>query len=174
LEETLAVKEPFRRHLEGSSDLVTTREAYRAGFIALALEKNDKATPYVEQARALRVAAARATAPAQLVDMEDIRPAMLTAAGVSDKAALHLQEGDRRQAILGLVRRFLEPAGQDFVDELVYRFLLTRGDTLGGSMRNIGGSLAQQKLTASIIRHLEKERCSYRWRSARTKEWSLF
>ena len=37
----------------------------------------------------------------------------------------------------------------------MFRFLLTRGDTLGGSMRNLGGVLAQQKLTRSIIAHLK-------------------
>ena len=30
---------PYRKHLSGSSDLVTTYEEIRAGFVALALEK---------------------------------------------------------------------------------------------------------------------------------------
>lgn len=34
-------------HLQSSDDLVTTYEATRAGFVALALEKNRRATPYV-------------------------------------------------------------------------------------------------------------------------------
>jgi len=38
---------PYRSHLNSSDDLVTTYEATRAGFVALALEKNRKATPYV-------------------------------------------------------------------------------------------------------------------------------
>lgn len=36
-----------RNHLQSSDDLVTTYEATRAGFVALALEKNRRATPYV-------------------------------------------------------------------------------------------------------------------------------
>lgn len=43
----------FRDHLSKSSDLVTTYNETRAGFIAIALEKNRRATPYVEEARTL-------------------------------------------------------------------------------------------------------------------------
>lgn len=42
----------YRNHLQSSDDLVTTYEATRAGFVALALEKNRRATPYVAQANA--------------------------------------------------------------------------------------------------------------------------
>ncbi|MGH1393736.1 MAG: AvaI/BsoBI family type II restriction endonuclease [Trichormus sp.] len=49
-----------RHHLQSSDDLVTTYEATRAGFIALALEKNRRATPYVAEARILQEAASQA------------------------------------------------------------------------------------------------------------------
>ena len=166
------MKEPFRQHLESASSLETTREAYRAGFITLALEKNHRATPFVERARALKAAASRAKTAAELLDMEDIHSALLTAAGVSDKASSHLEAADRREAITGLIRNFLEPASAAFVEELVYRFLLTRGDTLGGSMRNLGGALAQQKLTRTVIAHLKNGGKTYRWLHAGTGKWS--
>jgi hypothetical protein len=94
--------------------------------------------------------------------MEDIQSALLTAAGVSDT----------KEAIAGLIKRFLEPAGAAFVEELVYRFLLTRGDTLGGSMRNLGGVLAQQKFTRSVIAHLKNAGKSYQWLHAGTGKWA--
>jgi hypothetical protein len=40
----------YRNHLKSSDDIVTTYEATRAGFVALALEKNRRATPYVAEA----------------------------------------------------------------------------------------------------------------------------
>jgi type II restriction enzyme len=64
------MKKTFRQHLQSSSDLETTNEAYRAGFIALALERNHRATPFVERARALQEAASRAKTPAELLDMD--------------------------------------------------------------------------------------------------------
>ncbi len=46
----MAKPKPYRLHLSSSDDLVTSYEAIRAGFVALALEKNRRATPFVEQA----------------------------------------------------------------------------------------------------------------------------
>jgi hypothetical protein len=146
-----AMPKPYLQHLKSSQDLETTREAVRAGFVRLALERNHRATPYVAKARALKAAAIAAATPADLLKLDEIRPALLAAAGISDKASAYLAESDKLEAIRGLIENFLEPAGDNFVEELVFRFLLTRGDTLGGSMRNIGGFMAQQKLTRAII-----------------------
>jgi len=136
---------PYLRHLKSSKSLETTYEAVRAGFVALALEKNRRATPFVAQARALKAAASKAKSPAGLLKISEIQQALLAAAGVSDKAVNHLRDTDKREAVKGLIKDFLEPAGVNFVEELVFRFLLTRGDTLGGSMRNIGGFMATKR-----------------------------
>ncbi|MCU0782871.1 MAG: type II restriction endonuclease [Verrucomicrobia bacterium] len=162
---------PYLRHLKSSKDLETTYEAIRAGFVALALEKNQRATPFVDQARVLKSAASRAKTPAELVKIEEIQAGLLTAAGLSDKATKYLHEADKKEAILGLIRNFLEPAGANFVEELVFRYLLIRGDTLGGSMRNVGGFMAQCKLTRSIMAHLRLAGKAYRWRSSNASEW---
>ncbi len=54
----------------------------------------------------------------------------------------------------------------------MFRFLLTRGDTLGGSMRNVGGFMAQCKLTRSIIANLKLSGAKYRWLSSDSKVWA--
>ncbi|MEJ5202007.1 MAG: type II restriction endonuclease [Anaerolineales bacterium] len=162
---------PYRNHLRSSDDLVTSYEATRAGFVALALEKNRRSTPYVAEARALQEAASRAKTPADFLTMKDIEAGLLTAAGLSDKALVHLQPEDKAEAINGLIKNFLEPAGEKFVEELVFRFLLTRGDALGGSMRNIGGVLAQRKLTRAIISTLVIAGIGYRWQHSKTRQW---
>ena len=171
-EDLVRMQRPYGRHLKGSADLVTTYEATRAGFVALALEKNRLATPYVAEARALMMAASQASSPAILAQIEGIQPALLTAAGVSDKAATHLLPEDKRTAIEGLIERFLEPAGEKFVEELVFRFLLTRGDTIGGSMRNLGGLLAERKLTRAIIASLSIAGTRYRWLYVESSTWN--
>lgn len=173
LEEDLAMADkPFLQHLNTFEDLITTYEATRAGFVALALEKNRRATPFVEQARALKVVASVAKKPSELLKIDDIQSALLTAAGVSDKAVAHLQIQDKQDAIQGLVQNFLEPAGANFVEELVYRYLLTRGDTLGGSMRNAGGAIAQRKLIRALISTLRISGISYEWLHSTNKRWS--
>lgn len=163
---------PYLQHLTSGNDLVTTYEAIRAGFVALALEKNRRATPFIAQARALKAAASTVKTPAELLTIKEIQPALLTAAGISDKATNHLQPSDKIEAIQGLIKNFLEPSGVQFVEELVYRFLLTRGDTLGGSMRNVGGALAQRKLTRSVISTLTLAGKSYEWLHSVNNTWA--
>lgn len=141
----------YLKHVSSADDLLTSYEATRAGFVALALEKNRRATPFVAEARALKEAASKATNASDLVNIKGIESGLLTASGLSDKSLNHLDESDKTQAIKQLIKNFLEPAGSQFVEELVYRFLLIRGDTLGGAMRNIGGFIAQKKVTRALL-----------------------
>jgi hypothetical protein len=164
-------KKPYLDHLKESNDLVTTYEEIRAGFVALALEKNRQATPFVEQARALKVTAKQVTSPKDLINLPNIQEALLTTAGVSNKAAGHIKAEDKIEAIRGLIENFLIPAGDKFVEELVYRFLLTKGDALGGTMRNIGGALAQSKLNRSIISSLTLRSIKYSWLHGPSNKW---
>jgi len=60
----------YLNHLQSSDDLVTTYEATRAGFVALALEKNRRATPYVAEARALQAVANQVRNPADLLKVQ--------------------------------------------------------------------------------------------------------
>ncbi len=163
---------PYRNHLQSSDDLVTTYEATRAGFVSLALEKNRRATPHVAEARALQEAASQAKTPADLLSIRGIEAGLLMAAGLSDKSLVHLLAEDQTEALAELIKNFLEPAGEKFVEELVFRFLLTRGDALGGSMRNVGGALAQRKLTRAIISTLTIAGVQYRWQHSKTRKWT--
>jgi hypothetical protein len=52
LEKMLVARtKPYLQHLTSNDDLITNYEAIWAGFVALALEKNRRATPFVAQAR---------------------------------------------------------------------------------------------------------------------------
>jgi len=106
-----------------------------------------------------------------LINLPDIQEALLTTAGVSNKAAGHIRPEDKIEAIKGLIENFLIPAGDKFVEELVYRFLLTKGDALGGTMRNIGGALAQSKLNRSIISSLTLRSIKYSWLHGPSNKW---
>lgn len=154
----MAKAKPYKNHLKSSQDLVTTYEQIRTGFIALALERNRRATPYVEQARALKLIALKTKTPADLLKMESIQPALLAAAGISDKASRHMLKEDKENAIQELISKFLEPSGKNYVEELIFRFLLTKGDALGGSMRNVGGAMAQRKLIRAVLSALALSR----------------
>ncbi len=161
----------YLTHITKSKQLVTTYEETRAGFVQMALEKNRRAVPCIEEARALKADALTAQKPMDLIDIDKIVPALLTASGLSDKALNHLQEEDQRNAIKGLIEEFLEPAGNNFVDELVYRFLLIKGDSLGGKMRNLAGAIAETKLKRAIIASFNLYNISFKALHAPSKKW---
>lgn len=163
---------PYLMHLKSAGELITTYEATRAGFVSLALEKNRRATPYVTEARVLQTAAMQAKQPRDLLQVQGIEAGLLTAAGLSDKALNYLSAEDKKKAIQELIQNFLEPAGGKFVEELVFRFLITRGDTLGGAMRNVGGILAQRKLTRAILSSLTIAGIPYQWQHSKTRQWA--
>lgn len=161
----------WKKIIKNPASLVTPYEQTRAGFVSLALEKNKLGTPYVEEAKVLKIEASRAKRPSELLKMGSIRPALLTASGVSEKAAGHLSDENKTDAIRGLIENFLDPAGKDFVEELVYRFLLTKGDSLGGSMRNVAGKLGEKKFIRSLISSLSVRGKGFSWRDSKTNKW---
>lgn len=134
-----------------AEDLVTTHEQTRAGFISIALEKNHIGDPYVKNARAFKSMVSRTTKPEDFLTMQTIRPFLLSASGLSEKSLAYLDEADRTKAIEELIHNFLKPAGSAYVDETIYRYLLTKGDAVGGSMRNRIGALGQEKLICYIL-----------------------
>lgn len=149
--------------IQTPEDLVTPREAIRTGFIILALEKNRLATPYVAEARALQETARQVKTPSELISIEEIQKGLLTASGISEKALNHLEESHKSFAVKTLIKEHLEPAGEKFVEELVFRFLLNRGEKLGGTMRNFGGVLAQRRLSRMLIATLSLSGRTYYW-----------
>ena len=103
--------------------------------------------------------------------MIEIQDSLLTSAGLSDKAKNHLQSADKQEAINGFIENFLEPSGKSFVDELVYRFLLTRGDSLGGSMRNLGGKLGEWRFTRILISTCSITGVDFEYLNSKSKQW---
>ncbi|MCD8297407.1 MAG: type II restriction endonuclease [Prevotella sp.] len=157
--------------LKDYKDLVTTHEQTRAGFISFALEKNRRATPIIEQAKVLHALASNAKSPEDLLKIKEIHSALLTASGLSDKAVNYFNEKDKKAAIQELIDNFLKPAGEKFVDELVYRYLLIKGDSLGGAMRNVIGEIAQCKLILTFISTLSVMGVSYKWYDRHSQKW---
>ncbi|MCZ2247525.1 MAG: restriction endonuclease [Bacteroidia bacterium] len=157
--------------IKSADDLITSREETRAGFIAMALEKNYIAVPYIEEAKALKALASQVKKPKDLLKVKDLRVGLLTASGLSDKSLNYLTEDDRTLAIKGLIEKFLEPAGESFIDELVYRYLLTKGDALGGKARNLAGSLGERKFLRSLLSVFNVAGIKYKWKDNDTNTW---
>ncbi len=163
----------MNRHITSANDLVTTHEQTRAGFLAIALEKNQAGDPYIKQALTFKSMVSQTTTPDDLLTMQSIRPFMLAAAGLSDKSLQHLNEEDYPLVIKELIEKFLKPAGPAYIDETIYRFLLTKGDAVGGIMRNRIGALGQEKLIRYILSCMNVRGITYEWvdRNNNKFEW---
>jgi len=167
----MAKKMKLKIPIRSADDLVTSKEKTRAGFITLALEKNYLAVPYIEEAKALKSLASRVLRPKDLLDLKDLRVGLLTASGLSEKSLNYLTENDKTIAIKGMIEQFLEPAGASFIDELVYRYLLTKGDALGGKARNLAGVLGERKFLRSLLSVFNLSGMDYKWKDDDTNTW---
>lgn len=61
--------------------------------------------------------------------------------------------------------------GDGFVDELVYRYLLTKGDTLGGKARNLAGVLGERKFLRSMLSVFNLSGINYQWKDDDADTW---
>lgn len=161
------------RFITKAEDLITSHEQTRAGFIDAALAKNKKAKPYIEAAITLKVMASKVSAPRELLNLLEIRQSLLTASGLSDKSLQYFTDEDKIIAIEKLIDKFLLPAGDNFVDELVYRYLLIKGDALGGEMRNYVGTVAKMKLTRKILSVLVNMNIPYEILYKKKSKWNV-
>lgn len=153
----------MNKYITSLEDLITTHEQTRAGFLAIALEKNRVGDPYVKQALAFKTMVAHTKGPDDFLRMPSIRPFMLTAAGLSEKSLQHLNNDDKTIVIKELIDKFLKPAGPAYIDETIYRFLLTKGDAVGGTMRNRIGAMGQEKLVRCILSCMNVRGIAYEW-----------
>lgn len=144
------------RHIKSSKDLVTPIDITQSGFLQQALRKTKEANPYVDHAKYFLNKLQLVKRPQDLINMKEIRGDLITAAGFSDKATNYFSPSELKSALLKVLQEIEHKAGSDWQTEIVYRFLLTRGDTLGGAMRNILGAEAKYKFTEAILAALRK------------------
>ena len=150
------------KFITGPDSLVTTRDARRAGFLEIALRRNEESIPYLDQARALYTRIVKKTRTANdLLKMEDCREALLEAAGYSQKTKNNLSDADKDVLLKEFVDRVVAPCGRKYPDEVVYRYLMSLGEQLGGRMRNIIGVVARGKLSRGIIGQLNVSKCNF-------------
>ncbi len=147
--------------IKSSSDLVTSHDATRNGFLAQALRKTKKAAPYVAQAHRLLDKLKEINTPGDLIGLDDIRDELVTAAGFSDKAAGYFSSKELEDSLLTILKAIEAESGEKWREEILYRFLLTRGDSLGGAMRNITGVIAQVKFTQAVLAALRIKAVKY-------------
>lgn len=159
-------------YVKKASDLVNTHESTRSGFLEYALRKSKESIPYIDKAKALKLILEQKTKqPKDILNLEEIQNSCYEAAGVSVKANNYLTSEDLKSILEEFIKEFLEPAGNKYIDELIYRYLLTAGDALGGRMRNLVGSIANEKLTRNIVSQLKVLGLPFEFYDKQSKLW---
>ena len=162
----------FNRFITSPEAIVTTYEQTRVGFLSIALEKNRVGDPYVRNAFAFKAMVSDVARPEELLGIAQVRPFLLAASGLSDKSMQYLTYDDQTHAIEELIDNFLKPSGDNFVDEVIYRYLLIKGDAVGGIMRNRIGALGQEKLIRCILSCMNVQGIEYDWiENEKKAEW---
>ena len=142
----------WRNYITGSADLITVPVQTREGFLELAEVKFQKASSFIAEALEFSTTISKIENVGDLLQNEAISSQLLAASGFSDKAVMHITPEDKERVIAAFVRKLGDdPNKERIATELIFRFLLTRGETLGGKMRNIGGQIAKDKLLQKII-----------------------
>jgi len=143
-------------NVTSAESLITTPEARRSGFLEYALRRNKEAVPFIDKAKALKATLqAHTNQPHDILSIVKVRESLLESAGISVKAKAHLSDIDKERLLVDFIDQILIPSGKNYIDEIIYRYLLTSGDALGGKMRNIVGSIANEKLNRFVISQLQ-------------------
>ena len=123
------------------------------------------AEAFVDSANRLRESLKTAANPAEAIAITSIREELIAAAGFSAKASNYFTAPELSRALNTVLQRICEgseKAGIDWRDDVLYRFLLTRGDSLGGIMRNITGAAATSKFAQEVLRILQERNGTHR------------
>ncbi len=142
------------KFIKTAVDLQTKHRAICDGFLGQALQKTEKAEPFVKEARKFYEVLKKVKSVEELLASSKYRDDLAYACGFSNKAKSQLTEAELNGAIKKVLTRIQKEAGSGFREDILYRYLLTKGDALGGSMRNLTGSSASTKLTEKIIERL--------------------
>ncbi|MBL7132445.1 MAG: type II site-specific deoxyribonuclease [Candidatus Omnitrophica bacterium] len=145
------------KYIQSYTDLVTTKDAIKHGFLQQALQKIDKTEPYIKRAIEMRTRIKTTKNIVDLLKLSDIREELLMSAGFSTKAMSHIARKEQDDLLQNALKVIHDKHGDDFHDEILFRYLLIAGDSLGGSMRNLTGSLGQRILASTIVNMLEKK-----------------
>ena len=154
-------------------DLVTDHSATVDGFLHQAKNKVTRSAPYVRDARNLLAMLNTHDVLADAAEDVELQPDLLSAAGLSDKALQHI---DTRQIGSMIVEALSDEAAisdNSWRNEIVYRFLLTKGDSLGGSIRNLIGIEGQETFSGALTSNLDARGVDYSVQRSRGKNRKL-
>jgi Restriction endonuclease BsobI len=146
------------KHIKVVSDLVTAASDTKAGFLLQAKTKVEKAERYVDAVESLKKKIAGYSTPDELFRQapDSVVDEIVAASGYSDKACKYFTKKELREAARGTANKAHRQWPDRWKERLASKYLLTRGDSLGGEMRNWIGAQAGKELAERLSLSLKR------------------
>jgi len=142
------------RTVSSFSDLVTTKEATVGGFSWQAKEKLKRADDFFRHADYFSSKAKTIKSVGDIKSDPNLFEFVIASCMLSKKSLTHLSPETQDKIISQLID-FTNLSNPDYLKSLERRYFLTSGDSLGGTMRNVVGKFAQEKLSNLIFKKLQ-------------------
>lgn len=139
------------KFIKSAKDLVTPRQATVEGFLRQAMEKTRRAEPLVAAAIQFWQGLQKVPDINVGAGLKSIRPQLLAAAGFSRKSLNHLSDSEQQAALDAVLKVIHATSASDWRMDVFCRYLLTLGDALGGTMRNITGATGGARFTDAVL-----------------------
>jgi hypothetical protein len=143
------------QHITSAMDLVTSHEATCQGFLDQAKVKAEKATKYIERGRDFWEELTKTVSIFDVLNNPRLQEGLIATVGVSAKARNYLTEEDIKRILSGIIEGIPDDRRNSFREELFYRYLLTKGASLDGEMRNYGGARAASNFVVALLDALQ-------------------
>lgn len=149
---------PLPAHIKTAADLVTTAADTKGGFLLQAGAKTEKAERYVEAGERLVRELSKYRNPDELFKeaKDTVIDEVVAASGYSDKAAKYFSKEELRKAAQANLKKTYTNDPDRWKQRVASRYLLTRGDSLGGEMRNWVGAQAGKELAEHLSAALKR------------------
>jgi len=154
------------------SDLITDPATRAEGFESQAAKKSELMKRYID--RGLQAINELQKSKKNFSDMsKELQDFFIAAAGLSRKSLQHLDQKTIEKIIMDILP-MNDLSNNKIVNDILYRFLLTSGDALGGEMRNIIGDLGQTKLIEVFEDYSNKNKIKYEIKYSKSEKVSEF
>jgi type II restriction enzyme len=154
------------------SDLITDPATRAEGFESQAAKKSELMKRYID--RGLQAINELQKSKKNFSDMsKELQDFFIAAAGLSRKSLQHLDQKTIEKIIMDILP-MNDLSNNKIVNDILYRFLLTSGDALGGEMRNIIGDLGQTKLIEVFEDYSNNNKIKYEMKYSKSEKVSEF
>jgi hypothetical protein len=157
----MAKKQRNRKHpmkIMAAADLATSRVETCKGFVEQAALKSKRAARHIEAANAFWSELKKIKKIDELIHAAHLRDDLIAVAGVSTKAKKYLTDKDIDTILAGIIAGVPPDRATSFHKDIFLRYMLTKGASFDGEMRNVIGASAQRKVVRLLCARFKQKK----------------